>query len=194
MLLPEDVLLEPPTPPADVELLPEPVPAPEVELPELDPAPAPEVELPELDPAPAPEVELPEDAEPVEPAPATPRVVVVLLPVATTTVDEPEPVVVAVTVVALLEPPRARECEPDRWPPEGCQGSNTRFAERVPHTDDLRGVLGATFRLDGAVVDAIAVVGFGAQALVVAIGAAVDIAQHARDTVFLKPISKIMRQ
>lgn len=180
-LPPEVVPLEPPIPPTDVELLPEPVPAPEVELPELDPAPAPEVEFPE-------------DGVPVEPPPTTARVLVVLLPVATTTVLEPEPVLVAVTVVALPEPLRARVCEPDRWPRPGYQVSNTLLTEGVPHVDDLRGVLGATFRLDGAVVDAIVVVSFGAQALVVGIRAAVDFAQHARDAVFLIHISKLMRQ
>lgn len=58
------------------------------------------------------------------------------------------------------------------------------MAERIPHIDDLRGVLGATFGLDGAVVDAIVVISLGAQAVIVGIRAAIDIAQHACDTIF----------
>ena len=67
----------------------------------LAPAP-PVVELLEPEPIP-PEVELPEEGVPVDPAPATPLTVeVVLAPVARRTVLVPEPVAVAVTVVDAL--------------------------------------------------------------------------------------------
>ena len=75
-------------------------PAPDVEL----PAP-PAVELPEPEPMP-PLVELAPDGVPVDPAPATPETVeVVLAPVARSTVLVPEPVAVAVTVVEALPEP-----------------------------------------------------------------------------------------
>lgn len=104
VLFPPEVLL--PLEPPDVLL-----PAPVVELPPMPPT----VELFDDPGRIPPVVELAEDGVPVEPAPATPKTVeVVLGPVAIRTVLVPEAVAVATTVVETppdpdaLEPPAAR--------------------------------------------------------------------------------------
>ena len=174
-LLPPEVLLKPPPGEVVFEL--------------LDPAPVPDVELPGLGPVPAPvpEVELPEDDVPVEPAPATPSVLVTLPLVATTTVCVPD-AVVAVTV----------DPEPEASAPRNGElpgsGFSIKWVRRTPteRISSIDNVLGALLRarLHGTVANAITEVHVGAQTFGVGRGTAVYVVQHTLDTVLLDQVSK----
>ena len=164
---------------------------PEVELPppvvEFEPPavellpPAPPTGTVEFEPAP-PAVELPEDGVPVEPAPVTPSVVVVLASVATTTVFVPDAEDAVTVTVEVPEALAATVMMSTGGLPVSANLRPPTPAELAAGVDDLLGRF-RWARLHGAVANAIGEILLLAQAGIVGAGTSTQaLCQHAIDT------------